>query len=402
MSARVVSPRGRGFLFFEAHPDGCTQLVQDLWRQVPAGETTAQARRPVALILGNSAGYGLAATIAGLARYGIQGVAVSMEKAPTERRTASAGWYRTGATAECARQAGIAMSWLNADCFADETKTQIGDLLAERYGPVDYLIYSVAAPRRRDPDTGETHSSVIKPIGEDYTTKTLEFDDDGAAVVRTVTVPAATDAEIAPTVKVMGGEDWQRWVHALADRDLLASGARTVALTYVGSELTAPIYRSGTIGRAKHHLEATAHQLDDLLASHCGGSAATSVNGAAVTQSSSAIPGIGLYTSLLRGALDEAMHSPAHQLVRLWDHLTGHTPAPIDEDGRIRLDDWELDDSVQRDLTDRWTQVETSSLPDLGAPVWFSAEVRRLYGFDVSGIDYEQPTDPDHPWPKQD
>lgn len=401
MSARVVSPRGRGFLFFESHPDGCAQLVQDLWCQVPETRLTAQTRRPVALILGSSAGYGLAATLAGLARFGIQGVAVAMEKAPTERRTASAGWYRTGATARYARQAGTAMSWLNADCFADESKTQVGDLLAEHYGPVDYLIYSVAAPRRRDPDTGETHSSVIKPIGTDHTTKTLEFDDTGAAVVRTVTVPAATDDEIAPTIKVMGGEDWQRWVHALAERDLLASGARTVALTYVGSELTAPIYRSGTIGRAKHHLEDTAHQLDAWLASHCGGGAATSVNGAAVTQSSSAIPGIGLYTSLLRGALGEATHSPIHQLVRLWDHLTGHSPAPVDEDRRIRLDDWELDAPVQRELVDRWNQVETTSLPDLGAPIWFSTQIRQLYGFDVSGINYDQPTNPDMPWPSQ-
>ncbi|SDJ71519.1 enoyl-[acyl-carrier protein] reductase / trans-2-enoyl-CoA reductase (NAD+) [Actinopolyspora mzabensis] len=399
MAARVVSPRGRGFLLFEAHPDGCARQVSELWEQVPVLDTAAWERRPVALILGNSSGYGMAATIAGLARYGIQGVAVSMEKAPTERRTASAGWYRTRAMARCAERTGTAMSWLNADCFTDETKDRVCDLLAERYGPVDYLVYSVAAPRRRDPDTGDTHSSVIKPIGAEYATKTLEFDDDGATAVRTVGVPSATDEEIASTVKVMGGEDWQRWVRALADRELLANGVRTVALTYIGSELTAPIYRSGTIGRAKSHLETTARQLDDWLESYCGGGAATSVNGAAVTQSSSAIPGIGLYISLLRGALGAAVHSPLHQLVRLWDHLAGVAGAPVDRDDRIRLDDWELAESVQHGLADRWDRVETTNLSELAAPEWFAGEVRRLYGFDVAGIDYQEHTDPELPWP---
>ena len=328
MSERVIKPVGRGFLFLDSHPAGCAQLVRDLAAQVDR----RTPERRTALVIGSSSGYGLATTIAGLARYGIDGVGVSFEKAPTARRTATAGWYRTAETAALAAELGSSFSFVNADAFADTTKTEVLDLIAERFGGIDHLIYSVAAPRRVDPRNGETYQSAIKAIGAAHTTKSLAFDD-GQPVLQEVGIEVATDDEIAQTVKVMGGEDWARWVEALSERGLLKPGFNTVALTYIGSDLTGPIYRQGSIGAAKADLEQTA-----LTLSKDGVQAMTSVNGAAVTQASSAIPGIGLYISLLHNVLGDDLQSPIQQSIALWDQLTGATPLDLDDEGRIRLD----------------------------------------------------------------
>ncbi|WP_327270934.1 hypothetical protein OG609_00720 [Streptomyces sp. NBC_01224] len=255
MSERVIAPLNRGFLFLDSHPAGCRKTVADMWQAVPARQPGGDG--PVALVIGSSAGYGLAATIAGLARAGIRGIGVCFEKAPG-RRTGTAGWYRTAATAELARKHGRDMVFLNGDAFSDAMKHQVADLVKQRYGRLDYLIYSVAAPRRTDPDTGVTYSSVLKPIGEPYRTKTLNLDASGTPEVTEVeTAPAAGD-DIEQTTAVMGGTDWERWIDHLAGRDLLADGFTTAALSYIGSPLTAGIYRQGTIGAAKTHLEATA------------------------------------------------------------------------------------------------------------------------------------------------
>ncbi|HEY0474541.1 MAG TPA: enoyl-[acyl-carrier-protein] reductase FabV, partial [Kribbella sp.] len=259
MTDRLIKPVGRGFLFLDSHPAGCAQLVKDLTEQVEA--RTAETRK-VALVVGSSSGYGLSATIAGLARYGIDGVGISFEKAPTVRRTATAGWYRTAATAAYAAERGSEFHFVNADAFADTTKADVLDLIAERFGGVDYLIYSVAAPRRVDPRTDTTYQSAIKAIGQPAQTKSLAFD--GAdPVLQEVGIEVATEDEIAQTVAVMGGEDWNRWVDALEERKLLKDGFSTVALTYIGSELTGPIYRQGSIGAAKAHLEETARTLSE-------------------------------------------------------------------------------------------------------------------------------------------
>ncbi|MFE7358246.1 enoyl-[acyl-carrier-protein] reductase FabV [Streptomyces sp. NPDC057543] len=396
MSERVISPLNRGFLFLDSHPAGCRKVVADMWRAVLAEQPGGD--EPVALVIGSSAGYGLAATIAGLARAGIRGIGVCFEKAPG-RRTGTAGWYRTAATAELAREYGRDMVFLNGDAFSDGMKDQVADLLKQRYGRLDYLIYSVAAPRRTDPDTGVTYSSVLKPIGEPYRTKTLSFDGSGAPEVTEVeTGPAAGD-DIEQTTAVMGGTDWERWIDYLAGRDLLADGFTTAALSYIGSPLTAGIYRQGTIGAAKAHLEATARSLSERLDKLVGGRALTSVNGVAVTQSSTAIPGVALYVGLLRGVLDEGMVPPIDQLTELWDQLTGTRPLALDDDGRIRLDTWELTSSVQEAVADRWNRATTNSIGDLADLDWFHAEVQRLYGFAVPGIDYTAPVDTDIPWP---
>ncbi|MEU2670110.1 enoyl-[acyl-carrier-protein] reductase FabV [Streptomyces sp. NPDC007164] len=398
MSERVIAPKNRGFLFLDSHPAGCERLVEDMWQAVPAPSRVPD-RAPVALIIGSSAGYGLAATIAGLARAGIRGIGVCFEKAPG-RRTGTAGWYRTAATAELARRHGHDMVFLNGDAFSDEMKNQVAQVLEERFGGrLDYLVYSVAAPRRTDPDTGATYASVLKPIGEAYSTKTLVFDDAGAGEVREVGTQPADGDDIEQTVAVMGGTDWERWIDHLAGRGLLADGFTTAALSYIGSALTAEIYRQGTIGAAKSHLEQTARTLDERLGKLVDGRAVTSVNAAAVTQSSTAIPGIALYVGLLRGVLGQAMVPPIGQLTDLWDQLTGARPLGLDEEGRVRLDTWELAPAVQAAVTERWNTATTGNIAGLADLDWFHAEVRRLYGFAVPGIDYAAPVETDIPWP---
>ncbi|MEV0561780.1 trans-2-enoyl-CoA reductase family protein [Dactylosporangium sp. NPDC050588] len=395
MAARVVSPTGRGFLLLDAHPVGCFRSVTDMVAQIPAPQ--GQPSKLTALIIGSSAGYGLAATLAGLVRHGLQGVGVAFER-PPGRRTATAGWYRTIATDAVAAEVGSDFTFVNADAFADTTKDEVLDLLQKRFGQVDVLVYSVAAPRRTDPRTGTTFQSVIKPLGQAHTTRTLEFDADGTATLRDVTAAPAGEQEAADTVQVMGGEDWSRWVTALQDRGMLRDGFRTVALSYIGSGLTSAIYRDGTIGAAKLHLERTAKELDERLAGH-GGRALTSVNGAAVTQASTAIPGIALYVSVLRAVLGDALQSPVEQSVQLWDQLTGAAPLDLDEQGRLRLDRWELDPAVQAAVAERWHAITPETIAEVADVDWFRAQFRGLYGFDVPGVDYAAPVDPDLEWP---
>ncbi|OKK17343.1 trans-2-enoyl-CoA reductase [Streptomyces sp. CB00455] len=398
MSERVIAPKSRGFLFLDSHPGGCRRLVEDMWQAVPA-PVSIRGDGPVALVIGSSAGYGLAATIAGLARAGIRGIGVCFEKAPA-RRTGTAGWYRTAVTARLAREHGRDMVFVNGDAFGDAVKEQVADLLTERFGGrLDFLVYSVAAPRRTDPDTGEVYASVLRPIGSPHTTKTLLFDEHGAPEVKEVTTAPAEGDDIEQTVAVMGGTDWERWITFLAGRSLLADGFTTAALSYIGSPLTAAIYRQGTIGVAKSHLEATARTLDERLGKTLGGRALTSVNAAAVTQSSTAIPGIALYAGLLRGVLGGAMVAPIGQLVDLWDRLTGARPLGLDDEGRVRLDAWELDPAVQSAVADRWNAATGDSIGELADLDWFRDEVHRLYGFCVPGVDYTTATETDVPWP---
>ncbi|GGS16635.1 enoyl-[acyl-carrier-protein] reductase [NADH] [Streptomyces nojiriensis] len=400
MSKRVLTPRNRGFLFLDSHPAGCERLVADMWQDCPDPAELPEGAGPVALIIGSSAGYGLAATVAGLKRAGVRGIAVSFEKAPTERRTATAGWYRTAATADLARTAGRDLVFLNGDAFSDTMKNEVADLIEQRFGGrLDYLIYSVAAPRRTDPDTGTTHASVLKPIGRANRTKTLVFDDRGVPAVREVETGPAEGDDVEQTVAVMGGADWERWIDHLAGRGLLGEGFATAALSYIGSPLTAAIYRQGTIGAAKAHLEATARTLNERLGTTLGGRAVTSVNGAAVTQSSTAIPGIALYTGLLRGVLGADLVPPVQQLAALWDQLTGTAPLALDDEGRVRLDTWELTDDVQAAVAGRWEAATTDTIAALADLDWFHTEVQRLYGFAVPGVDYTATVATDVPWP---
>ncbi len=320
-----------------------------------------------------------------------------MERPAGRGRTASAGWYNVAEVHRQAAERDRQMVTINGDCFADATKARVIDALRE-IGPAGLLVYSVASPVRVDPITGETYRSVLKPTGRSYATKTLSIDTGNVTVTE---LAAATSAEVAATVKVMGGDDWERWIDALAAADLLGPKFRSVAFSYLGPQLTHPIYRSGTIGAAKAHLETTAQRLHERLALR-GGGAWVSINAAAVTQSSTAIPAVPLYLSLLLSVAAKAgvFQTPMDQIVRLFEEHLGPDVTPsLDDKGRIRLDDWELSRPVQDEIAARWKVVTSSNLQELGDYGAFRQQFRRMFGFDVDGIDYEQPINPDVAWP---
>ncbi|MFE9406633.1 enoyl-[acyl-carrier-protein] reductase FabV [Streptomyces sp. NPDC006530] len=398
MSLRKIDPKQRGFLIVNSHPTGSAATVTRMWEEIPA-RPTGPGPGPVVLLLGHSAGYGLATLLTGLRRHNIRGIGVAYEAPETERRTAGAGWYRTAAAARLADEAGHDVVFVNTDAFSDKGKAEVLDLMRERFGKVDHLIYSLAAPRRTDPATGSVHHSVIKPLGRPYEAPSLDFSDH-VPQVTSIRLEPAIEEEKQATEQVMGGGDWHLWVQALADRDLLADGFTTAALTYIGSELTAPIYREGTIGAAKEHLERTGRDLNTgVLAGR--GRAFTVVAGAAVTQASSAIPSIALYTAFLRTVLGEAFRTTAQQAQDLWDQLTGTTPLVTDNEGRIRLDGWELDPRVQEKVRDLWSDPHKGLARSAEGATWFLGRVRELYGWGVEGIDYSAPVETTVAWPQR-
>lgn len=401
MVARVLRPEGKGFIFLDSHPAGCAATVDAMIREAAGNRGSAAevatGAGPRALIVGCSAGYGLAAAVVGLFGHGASVIGVCLERTATSRRSASAGWYRTAALAARAAESGLAFEAVNGDCFDPAVRADVVSRATAAFGQVDILIYSVAAPRRTDASTGTIYHSAVKPIGAAYHTRNVAFAD--GVVLRASTQEPASDDEIEATVKVMGGEDWETWIAELAERDMLAPGFQTAALTYVGSELTAPIYRLGTIGRAKDHLEATAARLTGGVLSQADGTALTCAHSAAATMSSLAIPGISLYLSLLHNVAGDAAESAVGQSARLWRHLTGRDLGPTDALGRLRLDDWELAAPVQDELRRRW-QAETGELVGGLADLdWFRRQIWQLYGFEVPGVDYNKPAEVDVPWP---
>jgi enoyl-[acyl-carrier protein] reductase / trans-2-enoyl-CoA reductase (NAD+) len=398
MAARVLRPEGKGFLFLDSHPAGCAWTVDET---ISEARATA-ARRPGparlrVLIIGCSAGYGLAAAVAALFGYRARVVGVCYERPATERRSASAGWYRAATLADRAAAAGLRFAAINGDCFDPAVRADVLDRAARLLGAIDVLVYSVAAARRADPVTGAVDHSVVKPVASAYRARNVAFAD--GVALREVTVEPATAAEVSSTVAVMGGGDWSEWVTDIAARGMLGTAFQTVALTYVGSDLTAPIYRQGTIGRAKDDLEATAGRLTAGVLAATGGTAVTSANSAVVTMSSLAIPGISLYLSLLHAVAGDRAETPIRQSVRLWDHLTGRRAAPSDRQGRLRLDEWELAPELQQEIAARWSQPADRLLAGLADLDWFRREFRRLYGFGVARVDYRLPAEVEVPWP---
>ncbi|MGW1733820.1 enoyl-[acyl-carrier-protein] reductase FabV [Streptomyces sp. NPDC001999] len=350
----------------------------------------------MALVIGSSAGYGLAATLVGLRAHRMRGLGIAFEAAATERRTAGAGWYRTARTAELAAESGADFTFLNGDAFSDGVKDEAADLLAAGFGKIDLLVYSIAAPRRTDPLTGEVHHSVIKPLGTDYRAKTLVFED-GVPQIGELHLQAADAAERDATVQVMGGADWQMWIDALQSKGLLADGFQTVALSYVGSDITAPIYRAGTIGAAKQHLEDTARAINTQLKGT--GHAYTVVAGAAVTQASTAIPSIALYTSILHRVTGDSWQTTVDQAAALWNQLAGDAELDLDDQERVRLDDWEMNPGVQAAVRATWDQVDADTIATRAETGWFRDQVGQLYGWDVPGVDYGVAVETAVPWP---
>lgn len=385
----IVKPRIRGFICTTAHPTGCAAGTRaQIARARPLHDGPSNA-----LIVGASGGYGLASRIVAAFGAGARTLGISLEKAPTERRTATAGWYNNAALEAAAAERGLYAATLDGDAFSDEMKSRAIEEIAANMGPLDLLVYSVAAPVRRDPRTGETFRSAIKPLGETFHVKTLN---QATGEVHDVDLPPATEEETAATVAVMGGEDWEYWIAALQDADLLAPGFRTVAYTYIGSELTWPIYWQATLGKAKEDLDRAAAALRERLAA-LGGDARVAVLKAVVTQASSAIPVVPLYLSVLfRVMKDAGNHEDclAH-IDRLFrTGLYPDHPAGLDEVGRLRMDDFELSEPIQAEVLRRWPLVTTDNLGDLGDLEGVRNDFLRIFGFGVDGVDYEADVDP--------
>lgn len=388
----VIKPRIRHNICLTAHPLGCAAQVRAQIHYVRArGPLPHGPRR--ALVIGASNGYGLAARIVSAFASGASTVGVAYEREATPERSATAGWYNTEAFRLEATRAGLAARDVNGDAFTDAVKDEVIGALQAEPGGLDLVVYSIAAPRRIDPRTGEIYSSAIKPIGEPFTAKSIDFRSD--AITETTAEPA-TDEEIAHTVKVMGGEDWELWIERLQAAGLLATGCRTLALSYIGPEMTQAIYRRGTLGRAKADLERTALRLDERL-KPLGGRALVSVQKALVTRASAVIPGVSLYIALLYKAMKaRGLHEGCiHQMDRLFrDILYSGRPPALDAEGRIRLDDWEMRPEVQAQVKRGWEGVRSENLGELADMQGFRDEFLRHHGFGMPGIDYSQPVDP--------
>lgn len=386
----IIEPRMRGFICLTAHPKGCEQNVKNQIEYVQSKGHIEGAKK--VLVIGASTGFGLASRITSAFGSDAATIGVFFEKPPLEGKTASPGWYNSAAFENEAHKAGLYAKSVNGDAFSNEVKRQTLDLIKADLGQVDLVIYSLASPVRLHPVTGVLHRSVLKPIGTTYTNKTVDFH---TGLVSEISIEPCQDDDIANTVAVMGGEDWAMWIDALKAENLLAPGAATVAYSYIGPSLTEAVYRKGTIGRAKDHLEATAFEITKSLAD-VHGKAFVSVNKALVTQASSAIPVIPLYISLLYKIMkEEGIHEGCiEQIQRLYEgRLYTESGIPVDEKGRIRIDDWEMRDDVQEKVATLWQEATTESLSAIGDLPGYKKDFLNLFGFEFEGVDYEADVD---------
>ena len=384
----IIKPRVRGFLCITTHPIGCAANVQRQADYVKAnGEINGGEGPKNVLVIGASTGYGLASRITAAFGCGAATLGIFFEKEGTERKPASAGWYNSAAFHDLADAEGLYAKSINGDAFSDEIKAKTIETIKADLGQIDLVVYSLASPRRTDPKTGEVYTSTLKPIGNDITIRGINTD---KKLVEEVSVPAATEEEIAGTIKVMGGEDWQLWIEALSEAGVLAEGAKTTAYTYLGAEPTWDIYWNGTIGAAKRDLDAKAKSISDILAP-LNGDARVSVLKAVVTQASSAIPVMPLYLSMLFKIMKaEGTHEGCIEQVDLIfrESLYGDTPR-IDEDGRLRADYKELAPHVQQQISDLWKQVGSDNIDELTDFKGYQTEFLQLFGFEMAGVDYE-------------
>ena len=371
----IIEPKVRGFLCLNAHPTGCAFSVM---RQAEyAAEKAVNVNFANALIIGASTGYGLSSRIALGLGCGVPTLGVFLEREPNEARTASAGWYNTAAFAEIAKARGIYSKSVCGDAFSDDVKRTVAETVKKDFGKLDLLVYSLAAPRRTVRG-GTVYSSVIKPIGKTFAEKTVDLKTE---TLKTVELTPATEEEIFSTVKVMGGEDWNEWIKFLKSEDLLSENFSTVAYSYVGPALTYPVYRDGTIGEAKKHLESTAEKLRARNIN-----ARIAVNKAVVTQAGAAIPVVPLYMSLLmRFMKEEGVHEGCiEQICRLffeeWDKF--------DKEGRIRLDNFEMRENIQNKISAVWNDINDGNLKTLTDIDGYKTDFMNCFGFDVSGVDY--------------
>lgn len=386
----IIEPKVRGFICITAHPVGCATNVQrQIDHVVVKGPVPSERKR--VLVLGCSTGYGLASRIVNTFGSDADTVGVSFEKAPEETKTASAGWYNNRAFEKRARAAGRVAVTVEGDAFSDAIKAETVEAIKANLGQVDLIVYSLASPVRTDPKTGTLYRSAIKPVGSPVTSKTLNT---GTGEVSTIEVQPATDEEAASTVKVMGGEDWELWIAALSEAGVLANGFQSLNYTYLGSELTWPIYHKGTLGRAKGDLDRAAA----AIRSQFGAGAANVVAlKAVVTQASSAIPVVPLYGTLLLKVMDEMGIGEGciEQIDRLFREKL-QAPVVLDDENRVRVDDWELSPTVQAVMTERWNKLSTENLGELADLGKYREEFLKLFGFGLGGVDYSEDLDPRH------
>lgn len=391
-SAVVIKPRVRGFICVTTHPTGCQQNVIEQIDYVKKQGPIKNAPKKV-LVIGSSTGYGLASRI--VAAFGGQAstIGVFFEKPSEGSKPGTAGWYNSAAFEKAAKDAGLYAASFNGDAYSNELKDKVVEKVKKDLGQLDLVVYSLASPRRIHPVTGADHRSVLKPIGQTFTAKTLDTDKE---VVKEVSIEPATDHDIAETIAVMGGEDWLMWIDKLQAAGCLAEGVKTVAYSYIGPEVTWPVYKDGTIGRAKADLEKAADELNKKL-SASKGKAYVSVNQAVVTQASSAIPVVPLYISLLFKILKEksTLEGCIEQIYRLYAAQLYDANGPkLDEAGRIRIDDLEMAPDIQKAVSELWNVVTTENLKSISHFDVYKEQFLKLFGFGVAGVDYEKPVDP--------
>ena len=386
----IINPKVRGFICTNAHPVGCAANVAEQIAVINNADNQSDLEGPKnVLIIGSSTGYGLASRITAAYGYGADTLGVFFEKPPTDRKTASAGYYNAAAFDQFANEKGLYSKSINADAFSNECKEQVIDLIKSDLGKIDLVVYSLASPKRTDPVTGINHVSTLKPIGSSYTSKNLNTD---TQIVGDISVEPANQEEIDNTIKVMGGEDWSLWMHALSNAGVLTSGCKTVAYTYIGDKLTKPVYGHATIGKAKEHLDTTAASLNSDLDIE----AKVSVLKAVVTQASSAIPVMPLYLAILFKEMKaEGTHEGCiEQLQRLFKECIYSNEPRMDEDNRYRVDELELRAELQSKIEAIWPTVTTENLSEVSDFDGYKSEFLRLFGFGVSGVDYQVEVEP--------
>ncbi|MFH7588137.1 enoyl-ACP reductase FabV [Oceanimonas smirnovii] len=387
----IIKPKVRGFICTTTHPVGCEANVREQIAYVKSKGKLAQGPKKV-LVIGASTGYGLASRINAAFGSDAATIGVFFEKPGTEKKTGTAGWYNAAAFDKAAKEAGLYAKSINGDAFSNECRETVIELIKQDLGEIDLVVYSLASPVRKLPDSGEVVRSALKPIGEPYKSTALDTNKD--VLVEAVVEPA-NEQEIADTIQVMGGQDWELWMNALEEAGVLAEGAKSVAYSYIGTDLTWPIYWHGTLGKAKEDLDRAAHAIDSKLKAR-GGNAHVAVLKSVVTQASAAIPVMPLYISMAFKVMKEqGIHEGCiEQIQRLfYDRLYSAQPASVDEQNRLRLDDWELRDEVQNACREIWQQVQDDNIYQLTDYQGYKDEFLRLFGFGLRGVDYDADVD---------
>lgn len=389
----IIKPKIRGFICTTTHPVGCEANVKEQIAYTKAQGPIKNAPKRV-LVVGSSSGYGLSSRITAAFGGGAATIGVFFEKPGTDKKPGTAGFYNAAAFDKLAHEAGLYAKSLNGDAFSHQAKQKAIELIKQDLGQIDMVVYSLASPVRKLPETGELIRSSLKPIGQTYTATAVDTNKD---IIIEASIEPATEQEIADTVTVMGGQDWELWIHALAEAGVLAQGCKTVAYSYIGTELTWPIYWDGALGKAKMDLDRAASALNEQL-SVLGGTANVAVLKSVVTQASSAIPVMPLYIAMVfKKMREQGVHEGCiEQIYRMFSQRLykedGSAPE-VDEQNRLRLDDWELREDIQKHCRELWPQITTENLKELTDYVEYKEEFLKLFGFGVDGVDYEADVD---------